>query len=136
MSHHGRGLLFEWLTSCVLISCWVISALVAHWVLSPSNLSADTSITGCTTSRVRRISCSASSSAITAFSPVSTLSQTNNTLNYSRNNASHNALQTASSQNTPIYTHSKRTFLLYNIQPFWYISNISITSVNLTRPIP
>jgi len=48
-------------TSSVLISCWVSSALVEHWVRRPSSRSAEMSIIDCTTSKARRISCSASS---------------------------------------------------------------------------
>lgn len=48
------------LTSSVLISCWVSSALVEHWVRRPSSRSAQTSIIDCTSSRARRISFSPS----------------------------------------------------------------------------
>lgn len=48
-------------TSSVRISCWVSSALVEHWVLNPSSRTAEMSIMDWTTSKARRISCSASS---------------------------------------------------------------------------
>lgn len=47
-------------TSSVLISCWVSSALVEHWVRRPSSRSAQTSIIDCTSFRARRISSSPS----------------------------------------------------------------------------
>jgi hypothetical protein len=54
------------LTSSVLISCCVSSALVAHCVLSPSKRSAEMTIIDCTTSRISHsVSWCASSSAIT-----------------------------------------------------------------------
>lgn len=50
-------------TSSVLISCWVSSTLVEHWVRKPSSRSAEMSIMDCMcmTSKARRFSCSVSS---------------------------------------------------------------------------
>lgn len=55
-----RGSADALVTSSVLISCWVSSALVEHWVRRPSSRSAQTSIIDCTSFRARRISSSPS----------------------------------------------------------------------------